>query len=133
MLAGAPGPLLWGPLWPLELGPSTASRRSRGPPPAPQLSAQLRSSARICALLAQLWYSRIMKEMQWAHRTGKVGGSVAVQVNGKTVCSCFPVASQREAEKLALSKPELQREIAGRSVLRVIFVAGHLINFVVCE
>ena len=57
----------------------------------------------------------------------------AVQVNSKIVCKAMIAngLANEEIEKLALSLPEVQEKLAGKTVKKCIVVAGRLVNLIV--
>ncbi len=61
--------------------------------------------------------------------------TIILQVNGKLrsqlVILADQVTDQGEIEKLAQEQPELQKWIAGKKILKTIYVSGKILNFVV--
>jgi leucyl-tRNA synthetase len=59
--------------------------------------------------------------------------SIVVQINGKvrTVLSVASESSQAEIERLALDSTSVRKHLSGKTIQRVMYVPGKLINFVV--
>lgn len=56
-----------------------------------------------------------------------------IQIDGKTrgeVANISDSVGQIELEKLAKAKPELSKWFVGKTVVKVIYIPNHLLNFV---
>ena len=58
---------------------------------------------------------------------------IPIQVNGKVrdVLEFAATAEQHEIETQALNSPKVEAHLKGKTIVRTIFVAGKMINFVV--
>jgi len=59
--------------------------------------------------------------------------NIAVQINGqkKVVISVSPGKNQKEIEELAQNDPKIKKILIGQKIIKIVYIANKLINFVI--
>jgi len=90
-------------------------------------------------LWEKLGHKGSIHEESWPEADEKViveeKANIAVQVNGKTrtvlTIDNLQLTNQAEIEKLAMEEPNVSKYLQGKTIKKVIYVQGKILNFVI--